>query len=211
MPQWSQTDFFKYKSGPATLIAACVDDLIMAGPGQDLLWSQHRKEVLCAPPAVISIVLCVHVAFPTAGHVVFSMRCYLASFLEMFRAAGCFLSQRVRRSPHRDIPSSWFNGEAWACPGQFNGRAAPPLMKLMYGARCALLFCVAFLAREITRWTRISDLRLRSMFQYVRNALDVDLHATCDISSSLFPALKCFCDADLAGSDDTTCSTRGGW
>ena len=90
--------------------------------------------------------------------------------------------------------------------------AAKVLMKVLYGTRMCrpdLLFAVCSLAREVTRWTRACDKRLRRLISYIQGTKTLSLYSTVGD-----PLEKCrlllYSDADFAGNNaDLSKSTSG--
>jgi hypothetical protein len=65
------------------------------------------------------------------------------------------------------------------------------------------------LASQLTRWTRLSDLRLSRLFGYVRATKQLKLHSCVKVANSKSWYLHGYADANLADADTSTRSVSG--
>ena len=95
--------------------------------------------------------------------------------------------------------------------GALAPHAASVLMKLLYAARIArfdLLRSINSLARNVTKWTKEDDVRLRRLMCYVNSTLDLKMiRWVGDSIDTLDVALHA--DADFAGCGKSLRSTSG--
>ena len=84
-------------------------------------------------------------------------------------------------------------------------------MKTLYGARCLrwdLLHAINTLAREVSRWNRNCDIRMRKLFDYLAGTVEHVQEAFCGDKASDIHLLL-YCDASFADCTRTHKSTSG--
>eukprot|EP00971_Amphidinium_carterae_P352932 6492774-Amphidinium_carterae.4 len=211
---WPQT-YTKTVNGNVLALSVYVDDLVMSGKGHRQEWSLIQKEIRLGEVSEVDRVLGVHhTVIEEGGRKTLKvgmgsfLRSAVSKFSELASAPplGKIVSTPWRAFPH-DEPQRLNQ------PGVFAKQAPSLLMKLLYAARMTrpdLQWTITTLARQLTRWTKHSDLQLIHLYMYVDSTSDFQMSMPLpsqDERNTCY--LELFVDADHAGGEDTEKSTSG--
>ena len=78
-------------------------------------------------------------------------------------------------------------------------------------SRPDLMFCIGVLARQVTRWTALSDRLVHRLFGYLKGSVGFCLKSVIDRRDLKQLSIGCYPDADHAGCPESAKSTSGGW
>ena len=195
------------------LVAAYVDDLVVAGPQEsvpvfwELLSQFIMVDTIEAPGRYLGRD---HLIFELGGgrQVFMSMCDYAVTAYRLYEEQfGKTL--KVYDTPF--VTEAALTPQGYEEPGQLAGKAAQLLMKLLWLARLSrpdISFAITSLASHIAKWTRNHDLMLFRLLGYVKGSVDLGLLGKVSASCSV-PRLDLFADADLAG-DPLTMKSHSG-
>jgi hypothetical protein len=202
-------------------LAAYVDDLIMAADAGQYAaeWKRIGAEIELTPAEPVSRLLGVgmnikEVQYNGERHMVWTqdMEGYLDECLRRYEKIAGAPPLKNATSPGLDVTGAVVSSDEMRQPGFFAPHAASLTMSLAYCARMCrgdLCSTVNELASQLTKWTRLSDLRLCRLFGYVRATKHLKLHSCIKISSAKNWSILGFADANLADADACTRSTSG--
>lgn len=195
------------------LVAAYVDDLVVAGESQsvDLFWellADHIQVDSVEEPG----------RYLGRDHMVFSFhggkQVHMAMTDYAITAYKLYEDQFQKELKTYDTPfvtEAALTADGFDQPGQLAGHAAQLLMKLLWLSRLSrpdISFAITTLASNIAKWSRNHDIMLYRLLGYVKGTTTLGLLGT--VSSSLeIPTLLLYADADLAGDPCTMKSHSG--
>ena len=195
-----------------------VDDMAMGGKGQDHEWKLLRKYIECDDPVLFARMLgslFETLPHPEKKHVVIirmSMSGYALSACNKYEQTPGSLPLKPADVPLVEPAITVFQGSEIQEPGIMAQYAASLLMTLLYLGRMVrvdIVFAVCFLARDITRWSKVHDSLLHKLFCYLSSHLDLALHLTVSRQDKESLCLMPFPDSDHAG-DSVTCRSTSG-
>ena len=194
------------------LVASYVDDVIAAGPqeGVNRFWNEVKKSIqfdeVTNPGRYLGRD---HMIYKDdkGRYVHFSMIDYALSAVEMYEKD--YGPLKSCETPF--VSDAMLQPEGYQAQGQLAGSAAALLMKVLWLARLSrpdLSFAVVSLAGAISKRSRNHDLQLKRLLGYLKSTTHLGLEGFVP-STQVPPALKVYCDADLAG-DPLTCKSHTG-
>ena len=194
------------------LVAAYVDDLVVAGPQESvpMFWQMLSQyitvDTMEEPGRYLGRD---HLIFEFGGRQIYMSMCdYAVSSYQLYEDQ---FGKKLKVYETTFVSEATLTPQGYEEPGQLSGKAAQLLMKLLWLARLSrpdISFAITSLASHIARWTRNHDLMLYRLLGYVKGSVDLGVLGTISANHSI-PRLDLFADADLAGDPMTMKSHSG--
>ena len=200
------------------VFSSYVDDMAMGGRGQKHEWKLLSKYVEFEEPTAFSRIL--GTMFETLSHpsdadlvlIRMSMTRYAADACEKYAATPGSLKLRPCEVPLVEPSVEILQSSAMQEPGIMAPHAASLLMTLLYLARMVrmdLSFAIGYLARDVTRWSKVHDALLHKVFCYLYSHSELVLQFEISKSDKDTICLVPYADSDFAG-DPATCRSTSG-